>query len=302
MTRQTRPQGPYDRSLLDAVLSAHQRLLLERCNPAAIPPVLAAVGAAARVDRVYVFQFRSDQGGTIRASHRYEWRAADVTAQIDNPGLQDIAMVDSGYGRWVEQFRAYRPVHGPVVQFPQSEQNLLDEQQILSLMVLPIFTDSTLWGFVGFDDCRRARVWTTAELDLLLSLAISLGAALVCAADAPGRAGDAPQASTNSRIAAYAAISGGLLWFDANPDAGSAPAEGSVSAVEARIRTLVATHRFLQSRGAVDAVPIDHFLAAMKESFRRTAEDRRIRVELPKVPEDDALVKVDILPAVGMLI
>lgn len=195
-----------DHRLLEAVLRANQELPGSGGDPKVLARVLELVGRAARVDRVYIFQFRSDQRSTILANQRLEWSAADVAPQIDNPELQDIPMREAGYGRWLDQFVAYLPVAGRISSFPARERRILEDQGIRSLVVLPIYADALLWGFVGFDDCSTDRVWTDAEVNLLLSLAISLGAALV---PVRGRPVDTfGRATTNSRISSYAAIAG----------------------------------------------------------------------------------------------
>ena len=159
------------------------RTVLQSNTPQMINEVLSRVGSAAQVDRVYIFEIiRKEQTpGTVvsYASHAYEWSSDAVEAQIDNPDLQMIPLREAGYGRWLDEFQRSRPVLGAITDFPEEEQPTLAAQGILTLLVLPIFVGGRLWGFVGFDDCTHGRRWTTADVDVLITLTVALGRALV---------------------------------------------------------------------------------------------------------------------------
>lgn len=166
-------------TLTAGVLAAQKALLSGGPAQEAIPAALGAVGTAAGVDRSYVFAFRTEPDGTVYGSQRYEWVAPGVKPEIDNPDLQNIPMYEAGYGRWVDHFRRYDLIHGPLSEFPESEYETLAAQGIVSLVVIPIYVNAALWGFVGFDDCARPRQWSPQYIDLLLSLSIAIGAALL---------------------------------------------------------------------------------------------------------------------------
>ncbi len=63
--------------------------------------------------------------------------------------------------------------------FPPAEQEFLIMQKIKSTLVFPIFVGQEWWGFVTFDDCRRKRSWSSAEVDALLTAADILGTAIL---------------------------------------------------------------------------------------------------------------------------
>ncbi|MFW5745476.1 MAG: GAF domain-containing protein [Spirochaetota bacterium] len=296
----TTPGISDDSGLLEAVLRANQELPGSGGDPQTVAGVIELVGRAARVDRVYIFQFRSDESSTIVANQRFEWSAADVTPQIDNPDLQDVPMREAGYGRWLDRFAAYLPVAGRIAAFPDGERHMLEKQGIRSLVVLPIYADALLWGFVGFDDCTTDRLWTDAELNLLLSLAISLGAALV---SAPEQAADtSDRARTNSRISGYAAIAGGLVLSDAESDDAASSAAFSRRAVEARIRALVRTHQYLKTRAGDDHEPLVDYLVALQDHFHLITRDDGVRTAVLAPRAHDVHVRSETLPAIGLLV
>src|SRR3712207_7567589 len=43
----------------------------------------------------------------------------------------------------------------------------LRAEDILSIVVVPIFVEGEWWGFVGFDECFVEREWSAAEMEAL---------------------------------------------------------------------------------------------------------------------------------------
>ncbi|MCX7853584.1 MAG: GAF domain-containing protein, partial [Caldilineales bacterium] len=136
---------------------------------------LARLGEAAAVSRVYIFQNHQDEDGEWFTSQRAEWCAAGIIPQIDNPLLQNIPLEESGFGRWITLLEQGREVAGLVREFPDSEREFLAAQDIQTILVLPIFVHQQWWGFIGFDQCDRERVWNAPELEALRAAANMLG-------------------------------------------------------------------------------------------------------------------------------
>ncbi len=139
--------------------------------------VLAILGAATGVSRVYVFELRRGPMGQTLACQRYEWAAPGIAPQIENQELQAVLM-DVDYARWLTLLRRGDPVVGDIADFPASERPTLEMQQILSLLVQPIFVGARLWGMIGFDSCERTQSWDRVEVDVLRIAAHSFGAAI----------------------------------------------------------------------------------------------------------------------------
>ena len=165
-------------SILEAVGFAADRLLRAQAWDEVIDEVLAKLGTAAGVSRVYVFENHPDADGSILASQRFEWVADGVEPQIDNEELQGIPYRAAGFGRWVDVLGAGGVIHGHVRDFPDSERDLLEAQSILSMVLVPIDVAAAWWGLIGFDDCVEGREWRTAEVDALKVAADAIGAAI----------------------------------------------------------------------------------------------------------------------------
>lgn len=165
-------------AILHAVAEAAERFLARPEWEQDVEDLLARVGQAAGVSRVYIFQNHTGPEGALRTSQRFEWVAEGVTPQIDNPLLQDVGYSEAGFDRWEEVLSRGDLIVGHVKDFPPSEQALLRAQGILSILVAPIFVEDHFWGFIGFDACEEEREWTAAEISALRLVARLLGAAI----------------------------------------------------------------------------------------------------------------------------
>ena len=165
--------------ILQATAFAADRFLRCQSWHDAVDDVLARLGIASRADRVYVFEKHESDDGTPVISQRFEWAAPGVDPQIGNPDLQEVPHLESGLRRWEEVLSTDGIIYGRVAHFPDdAERELLLSQGIVSIVVVPIFTQSRWWGFVGFDDCREGRDWTETEVEALRVAAGTLGAAI----------------------------------------------------------------------------------------------------------------------------
>lgn len=174
--RRTREALIKREKLVAAQAEASLRLLSRRPLPQAVQEALALVGEATEVDRVYVFQNRIEDG-EVKLYQIFEWVREGVTAQIGNDELQGLPY-SRGYQRWFDLLSSGRAVQGHVREFPDEEKALLEEQDILSLLVIPIHLGGTFWGFMGFDECHEEREWLESEVDTLRGLAAAIGGAI----------------------------------------------------------------------------------------------------------------------------
>jgi signal transduction histidine kinase/DNA-binding response OmpR family regulator len=165
--------------LLQAVSQAIHIFLSSKDIDAAMPQALAMVGKATGQDRAYIFEYhRHPLSGENLMSQRYEWVREGISAQKDNAAMQNLSF-DRFFPTWFEQLRRGEFVFGPVRDFTESVQAILTEQDIVSLMVVPVHVEGRIWGFFGFDNCRTEYAWGEGERAILASLAGSLGAAVM---------------------------------------------------------------------------------------------------------------------------
>jgi PAS domain S-box-containing protein len=164
--------------ILKAVHLFTERFLRMPLTESSIEPILETLGHATEVSRVYIFENHTRSDGLRLTSQRYEWVAPGIVSQLNNPELQELPWREAGFSRWVDFLGRHELVYGNVSEFPESERKILSAQDIISIMVAPIFVGDGWWGFIGFDDCRTAREWSPVEIEALKTAANVLGAAI----------------------------------------------------------------------------------------------------------------------------
>jgi len=163
-------------AVLRAVANASYQLFRSAQPEEEIPLVLAQLGNAADVSRVYIFENHWENGQRLLTSQRYEWCAAGIQPQIDDPTLQNFDYLAVGFDHFLATLQRGEVVSGRVRDFPPAEQAEFSRQGILSILIIPIFVQQQLWGFIGFDECRSERTWQPYEVDTLRTAANLFGA------------------------------------------------------------------------------------------------------------------------------
>jgi PAS domain S-box-containing protein len=163
-------------SILQAVSDISEVLLRNQINNETSNIIIARLGKATQVSRVYIFEnFTSD--GILYTGQRFEWVNEGIEAQIDNPELKAVPLNNSPFLRWNQILSQRQQVFGNVSDFPEQERDVLQNQGIVSIMAVPLFIDDHWHGFIGFDDCLAERQWTQVEVNSLEAAASILGAA-----------------------------------------------------------------------------------------------------------------------------
>ncbi len=166
-------------NILDAV-SYGTHLFLEKSSwEYFIAELVNRLGMATEVSRVYVFENHSGPDGELLTSQRYEWVDTGVKAQLDNPDLQNFPLKEDGFGRWVNTLEKGEIISGLVKDFPRTEREILEPQDIISILIAPIFVSGSWWGFIGFDDCTKKRMWSSVTKIALKTAADMIGTTIL---------------------------------------------------------------------------------------------------------------------------
>jgi len=164
--------------LLGGVAEAISQLLITRDYQAAIARALSILGRSADVDRVDIFENHLDQKtGEPLTSHRFEWVRDRGTVQ-DNYQLPNLSQKVL-FPRWHKILAMGQTIKELVRDLPPGEREILEGEQICSILVVPVMTEGKFWGFIGFADCQGDRQWTDSEESILTVIAGSIGGAIV---------------------------------------------------------------------------------------------------------------------------
>jgi PAS domain S-box-containing protein len=149
-------------------------LLAEQDREKALNDALKVILDDSEVSRVYIFRIYRDADQQLLTDYVYEACAEGVETQVDNPLLKGVPLFPD-FERWYRHFNEFKPVVGLVRNFPESERIILEMQHILSIVVLPIFSEGELCGFIGLDDTETERNWKADDIALLENTARLVG-------------------------------------------------------------------------------------------------------------------------------
>ncbi|HKL88672.1 MAG TPA: ATP-binding protein, partial [Salinibacter sp.] len=141
----------------------------------AVEDALGKVGAFVEADRSYVFLVDAEAQTT---SNTHEWCNEGIASH--QPTLQDIPY--SAMPWFMDQMHRHDPLVVPSVSdLPDAAsalQEILEDGNIQSLVVLPMTRGDTLVGFIGFDAVRERRDWNADTVTILRVLGDAISSAL----------------------------------------------------------------------------------------------------------------------------
>jgi len=140
------------------------------------------VGSFVGADRSYVFLYdgdlEEDALDAVTESNTHEWCAEGIAPQKEH--LQDIPCSEIPW--WTEQMRKKTPlVLSSVADLPEAaaaEKEILEAQDIKSLIVLPMTRGERLVGFVRFNAVRMHVEWEEETIAALRVLSDTISSAL----------------------------------------------------------------------------------------------------------------------------
>ena len=164
--RAQRTIGQEDEQFVSLLLDLSFQLLRAPREKAdlVINHILERLGIFTGSDRVYIFQFIDDMK-VMRNTH--EWCNERVTPEKEN--LQNLP--SDIFPQWVRSLTHGQEIYiHDVASLPpswQMEKDTLQAQDIKTVLVEPIITDTRLHGYIGFDRVRDQRDWGYNERSLL---------------------------------------------------------------------------------------------------------------------------------------
>jgi len=127
------------------------------------------LGEHKQVSRVYIFQ---DDVTGLTTSNTYEWCNNEIKPEIDN--LQNIPLeIFPDWNKLLSEKGMF--VSNKIDELPKELKDLFEPQGIKSIIILPVYKNFEITGFIGFDDCLIKRIWTRSELSLLKTVAQLIG-------------------------------------------------------------------------------------------------------------------------------
>jgi len=129
---------------------------------------------AAKASRVYLIENFEDEVDGLCMHLTHEICANGIKSRTSNSQFPH-APYEQGFNRWEKLLSMGESIRGRVETLPSSEREILESQNILSILVLPITVDEEWFGFIGFDDMKEKREWSDEDIRSLRTASEMVG-------------------------------------------------------------------------------------------------------------------------------
>ncbi|HTL09500.1 MAG TPA: response regulator [Chitinophagaceae bacterium] len=161
--------------LLQAAALATYELISNEDFDEAIGKAVRLLGNRLQVDVFNVYKTMTGPMGEEFTDQLLRWTRVNDAVVYDDPGFRGLTNLDEVLNilRNNEIFQKLTAdVQSPYLRA------LFEQRNIQSAAAIPVFAMNRFWGFVGFHDCCKARVWTATEISILTSFAVTMGAVI----------------------------------------------------------------------------------------------------------------------------
>jgi PAS domain S-box-containing protein len=126
--------------------------------------VLSLLGQHTDISRVYIFE---DVKNGVATTNTHEWCNTGIPPQIQD--LQEIPyeIIPSWKKILMEDGRIFST---NIQNLPADIHEILEPQGIKSILSYPLYVENTFFGFIGFDECIKNKIWTNDEINLLQTI------------------------------------------------------------------------------------------------------------------------------------
>ncbi|MGM0565661.1 MAG: PAS domain S-box protein [Bacteroidota bacterium] len=162
--------------LIDAISFSSDKILQKKNWEENIYEVLENLGQITGVSRVYIFENDYDDYGSLVMSQRHEWVAPGISSLMDDEDTQKIPYrLSSSIHKSLARKEHFT---GRIEDLETPLQEILQKQNVRSILLTPIFIEESWYGFIGFDDSEETRKWEKETILILKSIANIIGTAI----------------------------------------------------------------------------------------------------------------------------
>ena len=145
-----------------------------------IDSLLARLGRAAEVSRVYLLEIDHSEAGELMQGCFHDWAAPGLERLAGHAryNREIVGKFGPDFESWIERRRRGELIKGHTRDLRGLLREDFDYQKIQSFMSVPIHVEGEWWGHLGFDDCIKERNWSRDEEHLLKTTAALIGASV----------------------------------------------------------------------------------------------------------------------------
>jgi PAS domain S-box-containing protein len=162
----------YKSELLSAMALCTDKLLLSKDINEMFIQTYEIIGEATKADHIYYYEHDTV---AQRISQKFKWAKENVILQITP--LQ--AFTYDNLSEIMTFAKLKKPLNTLVRNLEDTFfKDLLVNNNIKSILILPIYSNDNFAGFIGLDDCFEERIWSEDEINILQTLANNISSAL----------------------------------------------------------------------------------------------------------------------------
>ncbi len=170
-------------AMMDAVSEAAAKIIAPGDWRREIDGLLRRLGEATAVSRATLFEAHRGAHGYLVQSCRHDWAEAPLRSLSDDPRYRDMPLSDEGDppnvpGEWTKRRQKGEIVQARLRDLTGYARQVFLEHGTLSFLSVPVMVAGKWWGFLGFDDGKTEREWTSAEVNVLRTAAALIGGAI----------------------------------------------------------------------------------------------------------------------------
>ena len=138
---------------------------------------MSIMAKAMKVDRVCIWK-NYPKDGRQYCTRVYEWMDDEAIKQAGRQKVEDISY-DANLPGCEEILSQGKNLNSAYDDVPQGTKDQLLKWGIVAIFVVPVFVFDTFWGFVGFEDFYKERIFTENEEVILCSASRMIANALI---------------------------------------------------------------------------------------------------------------------------
>ena len=164
-------------NILKAVGLAAERLLTDPSWEESVEEILERLGTATGVDLIYISVVK-DKSPFTTGSAILSWTTPGGALEEKLSGGLRLPDRVQLFNCWKNRLQSGQTLQGRVRELPDEERLILEAWEVCSFLVVPIFVDSKLRGYLSLEDGDGDREWLSAEIEALKTAARTFGASI----------------------------------------------------------------------------------------------------------------------------
>jgi len=122
---------------------------------------MGVLGQVIKADRVQIWR-NENIGGNLHFSLSDEW-LSETGEKLDVAPKCNTYPYDAVPG-WEDKLRRVKHINNPLIELLPHEYSFFNRHGVKTLLIIPLFKNENLWGFLRVDDCQTERVFTDEEV------------------------------------------------------------------------------------------------------------------------------------------